>query len=143
MTLQARPTTYNGIAMRSRLEARFAALWDHLGWVWEYEPRAYASPAGQYLPDFLIVDDRCAGGCRHGPTFIEVKGTVALDAVAGIQKRMEIILESEPGATLILVVEDGSAFYWRTVPDRRFIRWEEAWSGPRHLPAKWSRALTP
>lgn len=44
------PTTYNGINFRSRLEARWAAFFDLLGWSWEYE--AFDLPG--WIPDFKI-----------------------------------------------------------------------------------------
>jgi hypothetical protein len=46
-TLTARPTTNRGVQMRSRLEARYAAWLDRHGFTWEYEPRCYATEAGQ------------------------------------------------------------------------------------------------
>lgn len=49
-----RPTVYNGIKMRSRLEAGFAMWLDEMGAVWEYESECFASPLGQYLPDFKV-----------------------------------------------------------------------------------------
>lgn len=51
---RGRPTLYEGIQMRSRLEAGFAQSLDLLGLQWEYEPQAFASRSGQYLPDFLV-----------------------------------------------------------------------------------------
>lgn len=39
--------------MRSRLEARWAALFDLIGWRWTYEP----FDADGYIPDFLIEGD--------------------------------------------------------------------------------------
>lgn len=44
------PTLYNGVKFRSRLEARWACLFDMLSWQWVYEP----FDAGGYIPDFLI-----------------------------------------------------------------------------------------
>jgi len=96
MTLQARPTTYRGIEMRSRLEAKFAAHLDEDGTVWEYEPRAYANQRGQYLPDFVIRDP------GEAPWFIEVKPTI--EAALAILERVEIVLDSEPDAFLLVVV---------------------------------------
>ena len=69
-----------------------AAEIDTLGDEWAYEPRAYANEAGQYLPDFEIK--RLPGHTW----FIEVKPTER-SAVAATE-RMEIIWDSEPGATL-------------------------------------------
>jgi hypothetical protein len=65
------PTTYGGIAFRSKLEARVASLLTHLGLKWEYEPQGYELPSGKYLPDFRVVTG------RKGEHFwIEVKGPV-------------------------------------------------------------------
>lgn len=47
-----RTTVYKGITMRSRLEAGFAMWLDEQKVKWEYEPCAFGSEAGQYLPDF-------------------------------------------------------------------------------------------
>lgn len=96
--LQARPTTYAGIRMRSRLEARFAAFLDRVGLPWEYEPRAFASRRGQYLPDFLV---RHAG--TLGDVYVEVKGR-APDNPFEILDRMTIIWDSEPSASLACIV---------------------------------------
>jgi hypothetical protein len=53
--IKARPTTYKGIRMRSRLEAYFAAMLDDVfEAAWEYEPVCFAGPSGQWLPDFKI-----------------------------------------------------------------------------------------
>lgn len=44
------PTSYNGTRFRSRLEARWAAMFDLLGWEAEYEPLDLDG----YIPDFII-----------------------------------------------------------------------------------------
>jgi hypothetical protein len=81
--------------MRSRLEARYAAAWDKGGLEWEYEPRAYASPAGQYLPDFVV-----------GGRFVEIKPTLLFDEIRPVLSRMEIIHDSEPSAELVLFIDE-------------------------------------
>ena len=91
--IHARPTTYNGIRMRSRLEASFAERLDAVGAPWQYEPQCFASPEGQYLPDFVVDGE-----------YVEIKPPVAdLDAA---HKRMHIILASEPDAVLYVVIND-------------------------------------
>lgn len=101
--MQPRPTVYKGIQMRSRLEALFAQRLDTeppLGLLsWSYEPECYASPEGQYLPDFRMdyVDDT--------PIFVEVKPPTA-DALEALG-RMHVILASEPDADLAVYVSDG------------------------------------
>lgn len=54
-------TRYGGLVFRSRLEAKWAAMFDWLGLKWAYEP----FDAKGYIPDFLL----------HGPrqTLVEVK----------------------------------------------------------------------
>lgn len=108
MNLTARPTTYRGIKMRSRLEAKFAALLDETGLNWSYEPRAYANAKGQYLPDFLTET-------ADGPIFIEVRPTLDRGYLA--MNQMPIIWDSEPSATLLIVVP-GHASFWAESDDR-------------------------
>lgn len=50
MKIAAIPTTYNGVNFRSRLEARWAALFDLLSWKWEYEP----FDLNGWIPDFVL-----------------------------------------------------------------------------------------
>ena len=56
------PTTYRGVRFRSRLEAKWAAFFDGLGWPWEYEP----FDLNGYIPDFVLPFDA-------GPLLVEVK----------------------------------------------------------------------
>lgn len=67
MTITAIETRYAGCRFRSRLEARWAVFFDHLGIRWEYEPQGYFVGPDQrpYLPDFRWPD-------LH--TLVEVKG---------------------------------------------------------------------
>lgn len=106
---KGRQTVYRGITMRSRTEASAAAYFDSRDIKWEYEPVCYATADGQYLPDFRLFhpDDQ-------RPIFVEVKAAIPAD-LSGVQKRMEIILGSEPEATLqIFVMKNGEL-------DRLFI----------------------
>ncbi len=50
MSMPAIPTRYQGVNMRSRLEARWAAMFDLFGWDWEYEPLDLHG----YIPDFVV-----------------------------------------------------------------------------------------
>lgn len=53
--IPAIPTQYNGVQFRSRLEARWAAFFDHMRLAWEYEPELPVSPDWpSYRPDFRI-----------------------------------------------------------------------------------------
>lgn len=115
----ARPTTYRGIPMRSRLEATMAALLDSMGFPWRYEPRAFAGLGGQYLPDFEVERP------GEGRFYVEVKPT--LEKAMLVLPRMQIIWESEPNAHLLVFV--GQIGYYRRpnpgVP-WRFVPWSDA-----------------
>lgn len=52
------PTSYSGHVFRSRLEARFAVLFDEMGIRWEYEPEGFELPHGLYVPDFWLPELR-------------------------------------------------------------------------------------
>ena len=64
------PTTYASARFRSRLEARWAAFFDAIGWQWEYEPIDLAG----YIPDFVIRTNA-------DPIFVEVKPIVWADGL--------------------------------------------------------------
>jgi hypothetical protein len=49
-TMKAIPTIYSGVRFRSRLEAKWAAFFDRIGWPWEYEPFDLEG----WAPDFLL-----------------------------------------------------------------------------------------
>lgn len=94
----ARPTTYNGIEMRSRLEARYAAWLDTLGIRWTYEPRAFANVRGQYLPDFQLHGVEILGSERE--VFVEIKPTPA-SITRDVRSKAQIIWASEPDAFVV------------------------------------------
>ena len=58
-------TSYVGHRFRSRLEARWAVFFNHLGVPWQYETQGYLIDGKPYLPDFYLPNDR---------TYVEVKG---------------------------------------------------------------------
>lgn len=63
---KAIPTRYAGCHFRSRLEARWAVFFDHLGIRWDYEPQGFEIYGGHYyLPDFYLPDKEM---------WVEVKG---------------------------------------------------------------------
>jgi hypothetical protein len=65
------PTRYAGRRFRSRLEARWAAFFDLVGWRWEYEPFDLSG----WIPDFVLIG--------AATTLVEVKPIAELvDAVA-------------------------------------------------------------
>lgn len=79
--IKAIPTLYKGIYFRSRLEARWALIFDCLGIDWQYETEGYDIKIGdgytiRYLPDFKLT-----GGSVRCPDqlFVEVKGNMQLE----------------------------------------------------------------
>lgn len=65
-TFKSKPVLYRGHQMRSRLEARWAMVFDALGIAWQYEPHCFRTKEGGYLPDFRLVLAR--------PCWLEIKG---------------------------------------------------------------------
>lgn len=53
--IQPKPTVYNHILYRSRLEAKWAAFFDFVGWDYEYEPEPFKT----WSPDFTIHSLNC------------------------------------------------------------------------------------
>lgn len=100
------PTSFEHTNFRSRLEARWAAFFDLIGWRWTYEPL----DASGYIPDFLIRGDR--------PLFVEVGPCVTRQdyedkaskaaAAAGDLRQDVLVVGVDP----ILPGEPGSAAGW-------------------------------
>ena len=63
MSYSSIPTAYKGINMRSRLEARWAWMFDAMGVRWEYEPIDCAG----WIPDFRLWPEGCS------PVLVEIK----------------------------------------------------------------------
>ena len=51
-------TRYRGYNFRSRLEARWAVFFDHLGVKWDYEVEGFDIDGTFYLPDFRLTSDK-------------------------------------------------------------------------------------
>lgn len=107
---KARPTTYKGIAMRSRLEARVAAWLDSLGIRWTYEPHAFASEKGQYLPDFelhFMPFAETVASHTGQRVFLEVKRPYnSSDEYFAARERVAIVFDSLPRAVVLIGHED-------------------------------------
>lgn len=70
MRIEAIETEYSGYRFRSRLEARWAVVFDCLGLTWEYEPEGFDLGEGvRYLPDFRLP---------HLRMWIEIKPAIPL-----------------------------------------------------------------
>lgn len=74
-------TIYKGYRFRSRLEARWAVVFDACNIKWEYEPQGFRLPSGPYLPDFYLPETE---------VYIEIKPTHE-DAQLALRKRREFL----------------------------------------------------
>jgi len=128
--IKAIETRYAGCRFRSRLEARWAVCFDHLGITWEYEAQGYRVgpyPCGiangriltqesRYLPDFYLPEQ---------DTFFEVKGTAPdeqyqrmLSTFTGqLGKSLILAVGSIPAADKFVVGDENSAPFWMDLYD--------------------------
>jgi hypothetical protein len=84
------PTTYRETNFRSRLEARWAAFFDLVGWHWTYEP----FDAGGYAPDFLV----------HGKGSLLLEVGPCVDYVDYVEKSTKAAARAEALGRDLLVV---------------------------------------
>lgn len=108
--VRAIPTTYAGVRMRSRLEARCARVLDTIGIPWRYEPFVVYVPGQRgsgYLPDFQLWPGAAT------PWFVEIKPTAIYgrthadpsDLTMAVDK-LGRVRHSRPDATLVLWLAD-------------------------------------
>lgn len=109
------PTVYNNTQFRSRLEARWAAFFEALGWTYVYEP----FDGKGYIPDFMVDIP-----ALKDPVLIEIKPAVTeRDYVEALGKMVD---GTPTWQHSILVL--GVAPYYR---NRRNITAGEGWT-PAH-----------
>lgn len=84
------PTIYRNIQFRSRLEARWAAFFDLLCWVWEYEPRDMPG----WIPDFVITGGLGEAQGLHSEILVEVKPVLAFPT--SVAHKIESALSGRP-----------------------------------------------
>jgi hypothetical protein len=117
VSTQAIKTVYDGQTFRSRLEARWAIVFDHIGLPREYEPVLYDLPSGRYLPDFRIF------GGYDIAFWIEVKGPMPDAREFAVGTEVNIY----EGVPLVIFSGDiprhsGAGTAWWFDPDER--QWE-------------------
>lgn len=77
MNTSAIPTTYKSTRFRSRLEAKWAAFFDLMGWSWHYEP----IDLDGYIPDFVLDFAK--------PLLIEVKPAMSREGLMDATTKIE------------------------------------------------------
>jgi hypothetical protein len=86
------PTELFGVRFRSRLEAKWAAVFTRHGWGWTYEP----FDCDRYIPDFLVkIPDR-------PPLLIEIKPAVTSEDYLNAYQKVFTGTYDWPHAVLIL-----------------------------------------
>lgn len=123
------PTTYSGVRFRSRLEARWAAFFDYVGWRWDYEPL----DLNGWIPDFVLH------GHEGKTVMVEIKPTYVfpediakkvVEASRPWRPRSEILLL---GARLFLHPGDDN-----THPGASTIGWlAEMYESPNGEQSEW------
>ncbi len=113
-------TSYKGYRFRSRLEARWAVFFDAKGIEYEYEPNAYQTSLGGYLPDFYLPN-------FNDGVFVEVKprGGFLGDA---LQKCLELSIGTK---TPCMLAEGSPDDVYYAILDPEYTRnWPvEPWNG--------------
>lgn len=137
-----RPTTYNGIQMRSRLEADYAAWMDRVGRKWEYEPVCFASSDGQWLPDFRAGKARVLQEVKSAHLLEQEEGEGPVDVINRIDvilQRMTIAWASEPDAWLELIFwAYGACEPTLSIAGRRDDVWQASGNGLPTFPLLWA-----
>lgn len=116
--LKPRRTTYQGIEMRSRLEAGFAQWLDSIVCRWQYEPQAFAGPDGQYLPDFLLERMQPPWAANEDElrrAYVEIKPSIN-EVTEPLLKRMKVILESDGAALLLIAIPAATLLFHPGAP---------------------------
>lgn len=90
------PTWYQGVCFRSRLEARWAVFFDHLGIRWLYEPQGFDIDGRAYLPDFALL--------LWKTLWAEVKPFTGADANG--ESRWRAFIASQPKGTRGVLLTD-------------------------------------
>jgi hypothetical protein len=98
-------TEYRGVRYRSRLEARWAVLFDVLGFRYEYEPQGYQTRHGNYLPDFWMPQFRAFAEVKPVPFTLEQRAKCA-EVAHGTRQSF-----------LLLVGQPDTAPFWMLMPD--------------------------
>ena len=102
------PTVYNGTRFRSKLEARWAAMFDLIGWKWDYEP----IELNGWIPDFHILNAKRRLLIEVKPTIEEPKDVEhKIESAVGLHQHKEWEEEAMPLAGNTIAVILGSSIF--------------------------------
>lgn len=120
------PTIYNGITLKSRMEAQCALLFDRCGWKWEYEPKSFMLKNGvNYMPDFHLTEFKTVVECRGYESekgTRQIQGFAAEYADLGYRRYLVI----GPDSSRLFGVEDDDEEY-QPAAELSFCRQCQQW----------------
>lgn len=143
-TIAALPTLYRGRMYRSRLEARWAAFFDRLGWAYEYEP----FDLGSWSPDFLLTEQNVLVEIKPLTEFDQGVADKMLDATAKMRSNDEACGLLLPRAAPLQTAEWPTSLGWLWVPhapDSATLTFHEAmlvWRTARRKPTMFADTAT-
>lgn len=88
-------TRYRGRLFRSRLEAKWAVVFETLSIPWIYEPEGFQLPSGPYLPDFRLPRQKIWVEVKPG-NFEEAKSAKAEELAAATGDLVWIVMGDIP-----------------------------------------------
>ncbi len=95
------PTTHKGVRYRSRLEAKWAAMFDLLGWRFQYEPMDLDG----WIPDFALLG-------KGPPVLVEVKPALEFDEATAADIERAILNGPQHDVLLLGAVLPQSGHYY-------------------------------
>lgn len=126
--IKAKETKAFGCRFRSRLEARWACVFEHLGIKWDYELEGFDLPSGSYLPDFWLPQVEMWVEVKPKfPTPHELTLCVQLACMTG---NKVLILDGVPAATMLFRPSTTS---WNRIGIGRMRRDSIGRTAGRHL----------
>lgn len=103
---RANDCSYSGMVFRSHLEAKWALIFDILGWDVDYEPGTYRiTPTMAYVPDFYVHPLRMWAEVK-GPPFLSRESIAKICASVAGNNRLPIRSEPFTKSEGILVLGD-------------------------------------
>jgi len=114
--IKAKPTSYNQINFRSRLEARWAVFFDVIELPWEYEPKnLFGMQDMYYQPDFLLPTINAIVEVKPSQ-FLESE-TAKLTDACDLTGRVGLKLVGPPKGTERYEIYLPEDYVWKYLPE--------------------------